>query len=186
MVQERRKAGIATLTDELETETAALGAALQEIGAAAEVAIADAALRRAAGTMRARAATILTALALGLAACGGHEKKEAPAPDRTRARRAHTAVAARTGGSGEVAVPASVQARQRASLAARIAASVTELPFQVGQSVAAGAVVVRLDDAALRSALAAAEADLKVVSADLSRTEALLKKGAATRGSSTR
>jgi len=49
VVQERRKAGVATLTDELETETAALGAALEEIGAAAEVAIADAALRRAAG-----------------------------------------------------------------------------------------------------------------------------------------
>jgi outer membrane protein TolC len=49
VVQERRKAGMATLTDELETETAALGAALQEIGAAAEVAIADAALTRAAG-----------------------------------------------------------------------------------------------------------------------------------------
>ena len=49
VVQERRKAGMATLTDELETETAALGAALQEIGAAAEVASADAALRRAAG-----------------------------------------------------------------------------------------------------------------------------------------
>ncbi len=49
VVQERRKAGMATLTDELETETAALGAALQEIGAASEVAIADAALARAAG-----------------------------------------------------------------------------------------------------------------------------------------
>ncbi len=49
VIQERRKAGMATLTDELETETAALGAALQEIGAAAEVAIADAALARAAG-----------------------------------------------------------------------------------------------------------------------------------------
>ena len=49
VVQERRKAGMATLTDELETETAALGAALQEIGAAAQVAIADAALARAAG-----------------------------------------------------------------------------------------------------------------------------------------
>jgi outer membrane protein len=49
VVQERRHAGMATLTDELETETAALGAALQEIGAAADVAIADAALRRAAG-----------------------------------------------------------------------------------------------------------------------------------------
>ena len=49
VVQERRKAGMATLTDELETETAALGAALAEIGAAAEVAMADAALARAAG-----------------------------------------------------------------------------------------------------------------------------------------
>ncbi|HYN02976.1 MAG TPA: TolC family protein [Vicinamibacteria bacterium] len=49
VVQERRKAGLATLTDELETETAALGAMLQEIGAASEVAIADAALKRAAG-----------------------------------------------------------------------------------------------------------------------------------------
>lgn len=51
VVQERRKAGLATLTDELDTETAALGAALQEIAAAAEVAIADAALRRAAGEL---------------------------------------------------------------------------------------------------------------------------------------
>jgi len=49
VVQERRKAGMATLTDELETETAALSAALAEIGAASEAAIADAALRRAAG-----------------------------------------------------------------------------------------------------------------------------------------
>jgi outer membrane protein TolC len=49
VVQERRKAGMATLTDELETESAALGAALEEIGAAAEVAMADAALKRAAG-----------------------------------------------------------------------------------------------------------------------------------------
>jgi outer membrane protein TolC len=49
VIQERRKAGMATLTDELETETAALGAELQEIGAAAEVAVADEALKRAAG-----------------------------------------------------------------------------------------------------------------------------------------
>jgi len=49
VVQERRKAGMATLTDELETETAALGAALAELAAAADVAVADAALARAAG-----------------------------------------------------------------------------------------------------------------------------------------
>ncbi len=49
VVQERRKAGLATLTDELETETAALGAELAEIGAAVGVAVADAALKRATG-----------------------------------------------------------------------------------------------------------------------------------------
>ena len=49
VVQERRQAGMATLTDELETEAEALSAALEEIAAAADVAIADAALRRAAG-----------------------------------------------------------------------------------------------------------------------------------------
>ena len=130
--------------------------------------------------MSARAAMMVAVLATGLAACGGHEKKEVQAPDLGPARDVRTATAVKTGGSGEVAVPASVQARQRASLSARIAASVTELPYQVGQPVAAGAVVVRLDDAALRSALAAAEAGLKAVGADLSRTEALLKKGAAT------
>jgi outer membrane protein TolC len=49
VVQERRRAGMATLTDELETETASLAAELDEIRAAAEVAIADAQLERASG-----------------------------------------------------------------------------------------------------------------------------------------
>ncbi|HET9211934.1 MAG TPA: TolC family protein, partial [Thermoanaerobaculia bacterium] len=49
VVRERRLAGIATLTDELETEAASLAAELQELRAAAEAAIADAALERAAG-----------------------------------------------------------------------------------------------------------------------------------------
>ena len=49
VVRERRQAGMATLTDELETESAALSAELQELRAAAGVALADAALLRAAG-----------------------------------------------------------------------------------------------------------------------------------------
>jgi len=42
---------MATLTDELETEAAALAAELEELNTAAEVVIADAALRRAAGSL---------------------------------------------------------------------------------------------------------------------------------------
>lgn len=49
VVQERRQAGMATLTDELETEAASLAAELEELAAAAETALADAALARAAG-----------------------------------------------------------------------------------------------------------------------------------------
>lgn len=50
VVQERRRAGRATLTDELETEAASLTAELEELRAAAEVTIADAALERATAT----------------------------------------------------------------------------------------------------------------------------------------
>lgn len=49
VVQERHRQGMATLTDELETEAASLAAELDELRVATEAAIADAALRRAAG-----------------------------------------------------------------------------------------------------------------------------------------
>jgi len=49
VIRERRQAGMATLTDELETEAASLAAELQELRASADAALADAALERAAG-----------------------------------------------------------------------------------------------------------------------------------------
>lgn len=51
VVQERRQAGLATLTDELETEAAALAAELDELRAATDAALADAALEHAAGAL---------------------------------------------------------------------------------------------------------------------------------------
>jgi OMF family outer membrane factor len=51
VVRERRAAGLATLTDELETEAASLGAELEELRARAELALAEAGLRRAAGVL---------------------------------------------------------------------------------------------------------------------------------------
>jgi RND family efflux transporter MFP subunit len=117
---------------------------------------------------------------LALAACGGHEKPKAAAPEAGPARAVATAEVVRTGGAGELAVPGTVRARRRAALAARLSASVTELPYDEGQPVKAGAVVVRLDDAALRAAAAAAEAGVKAAQADLARTQALVQKGAAT------
>jgi outer membrane protein TolC len=49
VVRERYQQGMATLTDELETEAASLAAELDELRVATEAAVADAALRRAAG-----------------------------------------------------------------------------------------------------------------------------------------
>ncbi|MCM2258513.1 MAG: TolC family protein [Vicinamibacteria bacterium] len=51
VVRERRSAGLATVTDELETEVAAFSAELGEIAAAADAAVARAALRHAAGEL---------------------------------------------------------------------------------------------------------------------------------------
>lgn len=130
--------------------------------------------------MRVRGATILTILAIAAAACGRHEPPKAAEPVAIPARDVSTAEVARSGGAGEVAVPGTVQARNRASLSARMPASVTGLPYQEGQWVKAGAVVVRLDDGALRAAVAAAEAGLRAAEADLARTKSLLEKGAAT------
>jgi RND family efflux transporter MFP subunit len=127
-----------------------------------------------------RAGTVLTILGLGLAACGGHETQQAKQAPVGPAKDVRTAEVVRGGGVGQVAVPAAVQSRKRAALSARMPASVTELPYQEGEWVAAGAVVVRLDDAALRAAVAAAEAGLSAVESDLARTKALLEKGAAT------
>jgi RND family efflux transporter MFP subunit len=89
-----------------------------------------------------------------------------------------TAAVVRTGGAGTIAVPGTVQARKRAALSARLPASVVALPYEEGQWVPAGAVVVRLDDAALRAAVAAAEAGVKAAEADLGRTKTLLEVGA--------
>ncbi|HEY8231375.1 MAG TPA: efflux RND transporter periplasmic adaptor subunit [Vicinamibacteria bacterium] len=129
---------------------------------------------------RTAVAPTLTLLALCLGACGGHEKPGPGAPPAAPVRNVTTAEVVRTGGAGTAAVPGTVQARRHAALSARLSASVTELPYQEGQWVAAGAVVVRLDDGALRAAAAAAEAAVKAARADLERTKSLLEKGAAT------
>ena len=123
---------------------------------------------------------LLAALAIGWAACGHETPRPAPDTAKTPSRSVRTAIVERSGGSGTTAVPATVQARQRASLSARIPASVLELPWREGDRVAAGAVVARLDDTALRSGLLAAEAAAKAAEVDLARVETLLKKGAAT------
>lgn len=124
---------------------------------------------------------LLLVVPFALSACGREPSKPPAAGTASpqAARPVRTAPAERSAGESAT-VPAVVVARQRASLSARVPASVTELPYREGQAVAAGAVVARLDDTALKAALAAAEASLKVVEADLQRALRLREKGAAT------
>ncbi len=133
---------------------------------------------------RALACGLTVAVSLTLAACGGgrHAGNE-PSPAATPAlapRAVRLAPVLRSGAAGEALVPASVQARRHAVLSARISATVVALPSRVGERVAQGALLVRLDAAALESAVAAAEASLGAAEADRARLENLLKKNAAT------
>jgi membrane fusion protein (multidrug efflux system) len=75
---------------------------------------------------------------------------------------------------------ATIVARERATLASRMSATVVELPFDQGDAVRSGQVVVQLDDEALRSSLRAAEANLAAARADRDRMERLLERDAAT------
>ena len=124
--------------------------------------------------------TALAVLLLGLAACGGQVAPKASAPGAGPPKNVRTAEVVRAGGAGEAAAPGVVQARKRAALSARMPASVTALPYDEGQWVPAGAVVVRLADAAVRAAVAAAAARVQAAGSDLERTRALVAKGAAT------
>jgi RND family efflux transporter MFP subunit len=125
-----------------------------------------------------RDVTILIALVLGFFACAGHDTSRSAVLEAGPARDVRTAEVVRTGGADEVAVPGAVQAKKRAALSARMLASVVELPYEEGQWVKAAALVIRLDDAALRAAVAAAEAGAKAAEADLDRTRTLVEKGA--------
>jgi RND family efflux transporter MFP subunit len=127
-----------------------------------------------------RLPAIAAASLTALAACGRESPRPVSQERQGAAQPIRTAAVERTGGDDHTSVPAIVQARRRAALAARVAASVVELPWREGDRVAAGALLVRLDDRALRSGLVAAEAAARAAEADLSRMEALLKKGAST------
>lgn len=126
------------------------------------------------------AAILVLPFALG--ACGHERSKPATAGNgsaRTPDRAVRTLAVERSAGESAM-VPGVVAARQRAALSARMQASVAELPYREGEEAAAGAVVARLDDTALRAALAAADASLKMAETDLHRAERLREKGAAT------
>lgn len=130
-------------------------------------------------SMTRRLPWMIAALAV-LSACGRETARPAAPAGPERAPRPVSTALVERSGQGEVTVPAVVAARQSATLAARLPAAVLEIPRREGETVAAGEVVVRLDDAALRSQVAAAEAGGQVAEVDLARMQGLAQRGAAT------
>jgi len=86
-----------------------------------------------------------------------------------------------TSETGALEIPAAIESTRRAVLTSRLAASILSLNHREGDSVSAGAVLVRLENGGLAAALTAAEASDTAAARDLARAEALLAKGAATR-----
>jgi RND family efflux transporter MFP subunit len=119
------------------------------------------------------------AFAASAAACGKAPTEGAP-PRAGGSARLVSVVAVAPDSAATTPVSGSVQARRRASLSARVPASVLELPYREGDRVAAGAVVVRLDDAAMLSAVQAAEAAERAAEAERVRMESLRSHDAAT------
>lgn len=127
------------------------------------------------------AAAAMLAASLVPLACG-----EPAPPEGVQARQAGGAprlvrtVPVTTLAATGATAPGTVFARERATLTARTSATVRSLPIEEGAAVRAGQVVVRLEDDALRSALAAAEAARAAARTDAERLARLLERRAAT------
>jgi RND family efflux transporter MFP subunit len=124
-------------------------------------------------------AALFTLVSISAAACHEQPREAARAALPAAPRPVKVAVVS-AGAAGGHAVPAGLRARDRATLSARVPASVRALPFREGEHVRAGAIVARLEDSALRSALAAAEAALASAQADEQRAQSLFAYGAST------
>jgi membrane fusion protein, multidrug efflux system len=119
-------------------------------------------------------------LVLAAVGCDWTPAPRSVASPGSEAPRRVASVPVRSSGPNGETVPATVRARERATLTARVPGYVTALPFREGAAVRVGAVVARIEDRALRAALAAAEVDRDAADADRVRSSTLLSRGAAT------
>jgi membrane fusion protein, multidrug efflux system len=108
----------------------------------------------------------LGSLALGLGGCGQVEPTT-PAPEV--ARPVEILEIAASGSISDLRFPGRVRATRRAELSFSVGGKLQELPVEEGQSVAAGALIARLDASAYRNKLAAAQAEFEKARVDHER-----------------
>lgn len=129
---------------------------------------------------------LLLIVGLALTACHSKKTDDAARPAETPVK-VTTIVAAEQSVAEEIPLTGVLEANERTELAANAAGRVTKVLVELGQTVAAGAVIAQLDTstAALSQAEAAAnvksaEEQLATARLDCDRYEGLLKKGAIT------
>lgn len=127
--------------------------------------------------------SLMVAAAVGGAGCARHE---APAQTAGTARKLATAPVERRTAPGSIEVEGIVVGRFEAVVSSRLAAAVATVPAVPGQTVRAGAVLVRLEEQEVRGALAGARAAVQAARAALdlakrnrARFERLESRGAA-------
>ncbi|MEO0629239.1 MAG: efflux RND transporter periplasmic adaptor subunit [Planctomycetota bacterium] len=112
---------------------------------------------------------ILASLAPILLAAGGADFFNRDGEEATEVRLASVAVGTIT---RTINAPGEIEARSRVEISAQVSARVVELPFEEGDAVRAGDVVVRLDDRDLSAALDATRAQMLADEARLSGAQA--------------
>jgi len=119
----------------------------------------------------------LIAAAALLGGCGRHEKASiADAPPV----RVTVAVVERSDAPGRVALPGTVRATDRAVIAAKIAGTISELPWGLGQRVKAGELLVKVSAPEYAAQAARARTQVEQAERELARDRSLSERGAGT------
>ncbi len=116
-----------------------------------------------------------------LAGCGGHEPEaERLAGSALPVVRVETAAAERTMEPSVTEVVGLVRAARRASIAPKVMGTIVDMPVSLGQSVAEGALLARIQALEIDARVAQAEVQLRQAERDAQREKSLLAKGAST------
>lgn len=121
----------------------------------------------------------LLALAL-LAGCSKHGADSSAAAPALPTARVSVAKVAAVDAPVLTEVTGTVRPEQRATLAAKVMGTISELPVTLGQSVAAGDVLLKISAAEISARVAQARSQFNVAQRDLTRERDLLAKGAST------
>lgn len=124
-----------------------------------------------------RLSVVLISAAALLAGCGRPEKPVAPSGSPLRVS---TVVVEQVEEPDSVALPGTVRAVDRAVIAAKIAGTISDLPWGLGQQVKAGAILAKLSAPEYAAQVARARTQLEQAERELARDKSLSERGAGT------